>query len=75
MAPPASAAEPCPTPPLCVETDAHGTYNLSVPPLSLVALLYRTAARTIQRAEYMLRLHVKAIDVVQPAVIRLGDDR
>lgn len=40
MAPSASADEPCPTPPLCVETDADGVYRLSVPPLSLVAYAY-----------------------------------
>jgi hypothetical protein len=39
-APSARAAESCPTPPLCVETDQHGNYYLSVPPLSLVALVY-----------------------------------
>jgi hypothetical protein len=43
-APSAGAAEPCPTPPLCVETDENGTYVLHVPPLSLVALLYPQVA-------------------------------
>ncbi len=40
MAPTAGAAEPCPTPPLCVETDAKGVYFLSAPPLTLVSAFY-----------------------------------
>jgi hypothetical protein len=43
-APSADAAETCPTPPLCVETDANGLYVLHVPPLSLVAILYPEVA-------------------------------
>jgi hypothetical protein len=43
-APAAAVEEPCPTPPLCVETDANGIYNLYVPPLSVVATLYPQVA-------------------------------
>ena len=39
------------------------------------ALLERAAARRIQRLNHMLRLHVKAVDVVEIAVIGLGSDR
>jgi hypothetical protein len=40
-----------------------------------VSLRDATASSAIERAEDVLRLHVKTVDVIEPAIVRLGHDR